>query len=97
MKPYAGGRVHVMSDLCSTCVFRPGNLMRLPAGRLAGMVDQALADDSAIICHSTLYRRDTQEGVCRGFFDRYATASLALRLAVVCEVINFIDPPKEQP
>lgn len=97
MKPYAGGRVHVMSVECSTCVFRPGNLMRLPAGRLAGMVRSALDDDSAITCHSTLYEQAPQEGVCRGFFDRYGRDSLALRLAIALNVITFIDPLKETP
>lgn len=94
MKPYADGRIHVLSAECATCVFRPGNLMRLPAGRLAGMIRSAIADDSAIICHSTLYGQAPQEGVCRGFFDRYGRDTLPLRLAVVCDVITFIDPPE---
>lgn len=95
MKSYSGGRVHVMSGECSTCVFRPGNLMKLPVGRLAGMVESALADESAIICHSTLIVPGAQEGVCRGFFDRYGGDSLALRLAQMLDVVTFVDPPKE--
>ena len=95
MKPYSGGRVHVLSAMCSTCVFRPGNLMRLQPGRLAGMVDDALSEDTAIVCHSTLYGQARQEAVCRGFFDRYRSHTLPLRLAGVLDVLTFIDPPED--
>ena len=82
---YRDGRVHVCADLCPTCVFRPGNLMRLEPGRLAGMVRDAVANDSAIICHSTLYGEKEHHAVCRGFFDRHATAPLqiAARLGLI--------------
>lgn len=53
--------------------------MQLRAGRVRQMVDEARANDSAIICHSTL-RETSDEGnaVCRGFFDRFATAPLQI-------------------
>ena len=73
---YRDGRVHVCERCCDTCVFRPGNLMHLEPGRLADMVDQAVAEDSAIICHSTLYRDDVDNAVCRGFYDRHRTQPL---------------------
>lgn len=74
--------------MCATCIFRPGNLMHLRAGRVREMIDDALAHDSAIVCHSTL---DADHAVCRGFFDRHQT--LPLRLAVVTERIREVDPP----
>ena len=77
-RPYSGGRVHVCEEMCSTCVFRPGNLMMLEPGRLAGMVRDSVAADSAIICHSTLYGQTEQEAVCRGFFDRHKTTPLQM-------------------
>lgn len=70
-----------MAERCATCVFRPGNPMSLEPGRLARLVEANLAADSALVCHSTLYRRGVGEAVCRGFFDAYAEDTLPLRLA----------------
>lgn len=86
-KPYSDGRIHVMAEMCPTCVFRPGNLMGLVPGRLAGMVAEAKRGDSAITCHSTLYGQSEQEAVCRGFFDRHAT--VPLRLAAVMDLVTW--------
>jgi hypothetical protein len=73
--PYRNGLVHVCRHMCETCIFRPGDLMQLKPGRVRGMVDEALARDSAIICHSTL---DGYKSLCRGFFDKYKTQSLQI-------------------
>lgn len=91
MKPYSHGLIHVAAVECPTCVFRPGNQMRLRRGRLAGMIRAAREDQSAIICHSTTHGQSAQETVCRGFYDRYAT--LPLRLARVLGIIRFVDAP----
>jgi hypothetical protein len=85
---YRDGHVHVCAELCSTCVFRPGNLMHLHAGRLRGMVDGARGGGSAIVCHATL---DGPNAVCRGYFDRYVGEVLALRLALASGVIRWQD------
>jgi len=83
--PYRDGKVHVCAAKCPTCIFRPGNLMRLEAGRVQEMVQGALADDSAIICHDTL---DGDQAVCRGFHDAYSTTPLQLaeRLGMLVEI-----------
>lgn len=80
---YRDGRVHVQAELCSTCIFRPGNLMQLRSGRVRGMVDEAREHESAIVCHQTLDGRE--QSVCRGFFDRWPTTPLQLaeRLGMV--------------
>lgn len=85
--PYRDGRVHVLIEWCSTCIFRPGNRMRLHPGRVKGMVDAAIREDSAIVCHSTLYDDAVKPAVCRGFYDRYSTQPLqvAQRLGVIVE------------
>ena len=86
MRPiYREGKVHVMRVMCSTCIFRPGNLMHLQPGRVAGMVKEANAAESAIICHSTL---SGDQAVCRGFDNLKSTFPLRLARAmgVVCEV-----------
>jgi hypothetical protein len=49
--------------------------MNLTEGRLEGMVADAVKDNSAIICHSTL---DGDNAVCRGFFDAHKTQPLQI-------------------
>lgn len=87
---YRHGKVHVLSEECATCIFRPGNLMHLMPRRVAGMVRNALANDSAIICHSTL---DKDEAVCRGFYDRHQHNSASLRIAIIMRCITEVPPP----
>lgn len=87
--PYRGGRVHVLDDKCLTCIFRPGNLMRLEPGRVKGMVQGAVGDGSCIPCHSTL--GTASPAICRGFWDRYGDRVMALRLAVFLDMVTF-DP-----
>ena len=82
---YRDGKVHVMAELCPTCIFRPGNLMDLKPGRVKGMVAEAVREDTAIICHSTL---DRDHAVCRGFYDGYRT--LPLVLATVMGVVEEV-------
>ncbi len=94
---YRGGRVHVCREMCETCVFRPGNVMRLQPGRLAGMVRDAVETESAIICHSTLYEEGVDNAVCFGFYERHATAPL--QVAQRLGIIDWDDPnpTKERP
>lgn len=63
--------------------------MRLEPGRLTGMIEEAVHDDTAIICHSTLYGQSDQEAVCHGFFTRHST--IPLRLAQAMGVIEWTD------
>lgn len=85
--PYRDGEVHVLAAQCKTCIFRPGNLMRLEPGRVRGMVRDAIRDQAAITCHDTLHRSDVRPAVCRGFHDRYSTQPLqvAERLGLLVE------------
>ncbi|MEU8968932.1 hypothetical protein AB0D11_06585 [Streptomyces monashensis] len=73
--------VRVCGDRCSTCIFRPGNLMNLAPGRVAGMVKKAVADNGHVVCHKTL--GTDAPAICAGFaaHPRGRSASLALRLA----------------
>lgn len=83
---YRGGRVHVRAERCATCVFRAGNPMELRRGRVREMIEEARANESAIVCHATL--GTGANAVCRGFFDRHATAPLEIadRLGLVAWV-----------
>lgn len=87
---FRDGRVHVCAEMCETCIFHPGNLMRLRSGRVRQMVDEATRDDSTIVCHATL---DGDNAACRGFFDRFPTTSL--QIAERLGFIDFIDPPRK--
>ena len=80
MNVYRDGKVHVCQKMCKTCIFRAGNLMQLETGRVDGMVADAVANESAIICHSTL--GGDENAVCRGFFDQHKTLPLKLAVAV---------------
>jgi hypothetical protein len=61
--------------------------MHLNPGRLAEMVSDAKANESAIICHSTLGK---DNAVCRGFFDRHPTQPL--QIASRLGFVEFVPP-----
>lgn len=92
---YRDGKVHVGARLCDTCVFRTGNLMHPAPGRLAAMVNDAHANESAIICHSTLYREGVDHAVCRGFFDRHRTPPLQVAERLGLIEFDPLDDPHE--
>lgn len=73
--------VRVCADRCTTCIFRPGNLMSLEPGRVASMLKEAVADEGHIVCHKTLGTK--APAICAGFATHPTgrMASLALRLA----------------
>lgn len=87
---YNDGALHVHASLCSTCIFRPGNLMHLRAGRVEEMVETCMAGQGVIPCHQTL--DDPQESVCRGFFNRYKHEVSLLSVAERMGVIAYTNP-----
>lgn len=89
---YSDGKVHVVSEMCSTCVFRPGNLMNLSPGRLKGMVDGSVADGGGITCHKTIHGQAEQEATCRGFYDAHKSRVPALHLAADIGIIEEVPP-----
>jgi hypothetical protein len=92
LNAYRDGKVHVCQDLCATCVFRPGNLMHLEPGRLAALVAQARANESAIICHTTLADDGTGNAACRGFYDRHLTQPLQIAQRLGLVSFDPVDP-----
>lgn len=74
--------------MCSTCIFRPGNLMDLHPGRVRQLIDEACDDDGAIVCHQTL--EEPLGAVCRGFFDRFADRSWPLRYAKHKDAVIYV-------
>jgi hypothetical protein len=95
--PYRDGGIHVAGQLCSTCVFRPGNLMMLAPGKLKQLVERNVESGSALQCHQTLpyYGEDrTPSAICRGFYDAHGSRVPALRVAISLDMIVF-DPPDD--
>ncbi|MFE7461605.1 hypothetical protein ACWFMI_23870 [Nocardiopsis terrae] len=88
------GRVRVLSEQCTTCVFRPGNLMRLEPGRLAQIIDHNRRVGAGLTCHQTLpYAPGTTDPAwCRGFYDAYPDTT-AIRFAQLLIGITEVPPP----
>ncbi|MQY11483.1 hypothetical protein SRB5_16020 [Streptomyces sp. RB5] len=88
--------VRMCGRRCSTCIFRPGNLMSLQPGRVAEMIKAAEASEGHVVCHKTL--GTNAPAICAGFAAHPAgrVRSLALRLADsgVLRAV-FVAPDKE--
>lgn len=86
------GKLYVMPEQCSTCIFRAGNLMSLNRGRVRQMVDEVREVQGCIPCHQTLHG---DNAICRGQFDLHKT--WPIRFAEEAGVVVFEDPtsPKE--
>lgn len=85
---FNGGKVHVQESKCSTCIYRPGNLMRLDEGRKDQMQADAIRDGGVIPCHQTIHGRRKQQSVCRGFFDVAKHEGL-LAVAERMDIVEF--------
>jgi len=86
---FRDGKVHVQERKCSTCIYRPGNLMKLDPGRKDQMQADAIRGEGVIPCHQTIaaYTGERgEESVCRGFFDvakHEGLLAVAERLGIV--------------
>lgn len=87
-------RPQLLAERCSSCVFRPGDLMHLGAERFRTIIRQNLDAGAAPICHQTLSYGDhpeVGEAVCRGFYDAYGDQVNAIR--VVHRLGGFTEIP----
>lgn len=92
---FSDGVVHVMPSKCSTCIFKPGNLMDLDPGRVKDMRGGALANDSVIPCHHTLpFHTDDrdQQAACRGYYDSVIGVHPVLECAQRLDIIKEVPP-----
>lgn len=89
---YRGGAVHILAAKCSTCIYRPGNLMRLEPGRRESMEAEAVKGSGVIPCHKTLGGR---EAVCRGYFDTQKHVVGLLSAAERLGLVRWDEPPEE--
>lgn len=85
---YRDGKIHVLSEECATCIFKP-HTRPVDGARVAGMVrDTKDNDSSTVVCHSTLYRNNKNHAICRGWYDRLGDRDTTLRLAQAMGVIE---------
>jgi len=104
------GLPQAMARKCATCVFRPGNPMRLRPGRLGELVDhnrgirlpelEGLPQSGGVLtCHMTLSygtHPELGQSACRGYLDAYPDV-LAARIAErLLGGWHLIDPPTEE-
>ena len=93
---FRDGRVHVLSEECATCIFRPHE-RPVDGARVAGMVRATKDTDGAtVVCHKTIYEAEgepQENAICRGWFDRLAGRDALLQLAIDMDIIKEVPPP----
>lgn len=91
--------LRVLTEKCSTCIFRPGNPMHLEPGRVRDMVDESLSGGGYITCHATLTygaNPDFGPAVCRGFYDAHGHRSNLIRIMGRLSGIAEVTPPQKE-
>ena len=81
---WRNGAVHIQGQRCGTCIFRADSV--IDRGRVAGMIAEADAAGSAIICHATLLT--DEHAVCAGYAAR--RSSVAVRAAYALGVVRHV-------
>jgi hypothetical protein len=93
------GKPRVLSEQCSTCIGRPGNLMQLRPGRLREMV-QGAVNGGGIACHQTLsYGGHPDFGgaaLCRWFYDCYGHLCNLVRIYWRLGGFTEVEPPQDE-
>jgi len=96
----ADRKPRVRAEQCSTCIGRPGNLMKLRPGRVRRMVQDALNGGSVIVCHQTLsYGGHPELGgpaVCRWFYDTYGHLSNVCRVYERLGGFTEVEVPQDE-
>lgn len=87
-------KLRIMAERCSTCIFRPGNLMSLNDGRVREMLQSVVRHDSYITCHQTL-GTDEPGAICKGGSD--AHMGQLERIARLLGGVVEVQPGKETP
>lgn len=80
------GKLRIQAEKCETCIFHPGNRMKLRPGRVKQMVDDSVNEGTAIICHDTL--GESEQAVCHGFYEAHKT--MPLQIAERLDLIEWV-------
>jgi len=74
------GKTRLVRERCATCILRPaGERLALSNARVAEFIAATRAQESYVVCHSTLpgvAEEGVLPAVCRRFYDMYSTATL---------------------
>ena len=90
---YREGKVHVLSELCSSCIFKPHE-RPVDGARVAEMVRDTMDTDGAtVVCHHTLYQEEQENAICRGWYDRLGDRDSLLQAAERMGIIKEVPPP----
>jgi hypothetical protein len=91
------GKPRLLSEQCSTCVGRPGNLMHLRPGKLKELIEANIGPSMGLICHQTLSYGDHPEygdALCRWFYDTYGPQCNGVRVMLrLCGEFTEVPPP----
>jgi hypothetical protein len=89
---YRDGKIHVLSEMCATCIFNP-KTRPVGGARVAGMVRGTKDTEGATVpCHNTLYGpKPKRNAICRGWYDRLGDRDIILKLAEALDIIHFQD------
>ena len=76
------GTPRVLRGQCASCVMRTPDQGGIPLapGRREQFIADAVAQDTYIVCHSTLNRNDVQPAICGGFWEKHKGDSASCRL-----------------
>lgn len=96
-RPGPNGRPQLLREKCATCLFRPGDPMRLGAERIRDVIQANRATGALLTCHQTLSYGDHPEvgqAACRGYVDAYGHEAIAaLYVYRIMGGFDEIDPP----
>lgn len=103
VEPYRDGKVHIMSEKCSTCVFRPGDPMNLRPGRLKELTDHVQETGVPFSCHQTLpyaSKVHTEHyggaALCHGAVESYGDQSIPMRMARALDAVVEVEPYRDE-
>jgi len=92
---YRDGKVHVLAEMCETCIFKP-HTRPVAGARVAEMVRATKDDPAATVpCHHTLYGMAEHNAICRGWWDRFAQDDWVLSAAEAMGIIEYDTLPKD--
>jgi hypothetical protein len=93
------GKVRVLTRQCATCIFRPGDPMRLGAEYTRQVINENLQVGALLTCHATLPYGDHPHfgpAVCAGFWARHRNDVPAGRIAQLCIGVIGVTPPGQR-
>jgi hypothetical protein len=83
---YRDGKVHVRAEQCDRCLFSPDRLVS--GARARGLVESTVGS-GPFVCHRNQVS-DEPEAICRVWFDRFGMTVIALRWAVIANIITEV-------